>query len=413
MILVATAAPAYADAAKVDANFAEVVSAFAAFPASGGSGIFRNVQDFGAVGNGTTDDTAPIQDAINDAAVTGGVVWFPAGVYVSGPLFLASNVTLEGEGRSASVIKLKGATEATLLGRFTAASNIHIRRLGLDGNKLENLSAGHPVEFHGVTDSSITECAVFNSRQNGIRWDGCTGNLIAFNHVHDNTFCGIRCGETGTSVHTRILGNYTLNNLVIGISVDSVSRFIISANHTNNNGDNGIDLCASDQSIVNGNECLANTNQGIAIDGWTYPGKNCDDNIITDNVCMYNGQYGFDTANGNNRLIVTGNNLRSNTLGPFRDAGTGTSKKIKENIGYVTENSNVAQVVSGATYVDVTHGLSALPQEREIRVTRTSSGGASTKCWISNVGATTFRINVDVNPGTGGAWFGWAIARSY
>lgn len=413
MNIVDTTLSPFADAAKVNANFDEIVAAMAALPTSTGTGLYVSVKDHGAVGDGVAEDTVAIQDAIDSIPASGGVVWFPAGVYISGPIFLKSNITLDGEGQSVSIIKLKSAAEATLIGRFTSATNIHLRNLGFDGNKAGNLSAGHPIEFHGVTDSSIMNCAITNSRQNGLRWDGCTGNIIAYNRVSDNTFCGIRCGETGSSVHTRIIGNYTLNNAVIGISVDSVSRFIISLNQTNNNGDNGIDLCASNQSIVTSNECLSNTNQGIAIDGWTYPGKNCDDNIISHNMCMYNGQYGFDTANGNNRLIVTNNNLGNNTLGALRDTGTGVSKKISDNRGYVTENSGTVQVSSGTTSTLVTHGLSSTPQEREITLTRSSNGGNSVKYWFSNVGATTFKVNVEVDPGSGGAWFVWAISRSY
>ena len=46
-----------------------------------------NVKDFGAKGDGITKDTAAIQSAIN----AGGVVYFPAGVYLSGTLYLKSN----------------------------------------------------------------------------------------------------------------------------------------------------------------------------------------------------------------------------------------------------------------------------------------------------------------------------------
>ena len=40
-----------------------------------------NVKDFGAKGDGTTDDTAAIQNAINSSTSTGLVIYFPAGTY--------------------------------------------------------------------------------------------------------------------------------------------------------------------------------------------------------------------------------------------------------------------------------------------------------------------------------------------
>lgn len=373
-----------------------------------------NLMDFGAAGDGITDDSAAIQAAIDALPLKGGRIYCPSPdeVYIGANIVPKSGVTFEGDGGKVSVFKLKPGANYPLFVRANAATDIHFRSVGLDGNKANNI-VGHPIEFAGVTDSSITHCHIFGSSQNGIRWDGCTGNLIAFNQVYENTFCGIRAGETGTSVHTRITGNYTLNNDVIGISVDKVSRFIITSNNTNNNGDNGIDLCASNQCVVADNVSLSNTNQGIAIDGWTYPGLHCDDDIITGNVCMYNGQYGFDTANGNNRLIVSNNNLLNNGLGALNDTGTGSGKKIKENKGFVTENSGVVQVPAAANFVDVTHGLSFIPNFQDIQLTRSSNGGASGNFWMTNLGAFTFRINTAANPGAGGAWFVWAVSRFY
>lgn len=55
-----------------------------------------NVKEFGAQGDGNTLDTASIQSAIDDcSACGGGVVYFPAGTYLSGTLRLKSNITLD------------------------------------------------------------------------------------------------------------------------------------------------------------------------------------------------------------------------------------------------------------------------------------------------------------------------------
>jgi hypothetical protein len=57
-----------------------------------------SVKDFGAVGDGTTDDTAAVQSAINAVPASGGTVLFPAGTYaLSATITLKSRVTLLGD----------------------------------------------------------------------------------------------------------------------------------------------------------------------------------------------------------------------------------------------------------------------------------------------------------------------------
>lgn len=56
------------------------------------SNIF-NILDFGAIGDGKTLNTKAIQNAI-DACSSGGTVYIPSDTFLSGPLFLKSNLTL-------------------------------------------------------------------------------------------------------------------------------------------------------------------------------------------------------------------------------------------------------------------------------------------------------------------------------
>ena len=51
--------------------------------------------DFGAKGDGTTLDTAPIQHALDAAAKSGGIVTFHKGTYLTGSLFIKSHATLD------------------------------------------------------------------------------------------------------------------------------------------------------------------------------------------------------------------------------------------------------------------------------------------------------------------------------
>jgi hypothetical protein len=95
-----------------------------------------NVKDFGAVGDGVSDDTAAIQTAIQNVSTkTIRVLFFPAGTYlVSEPLTISgSNWTIYGEGASVSVIKTTANDNIITLDR-TAGTMVkgEIANLGFD-----------------------------------------------------------------------------------------------------------------------------------------------------------------------------------------------------------------------------------------------------------------------------------------
>lgn len=88
-----------------------ISSDFVTFVASGAGATQRTVQDklrdvvsvkdFGAVGDGVTDDTVAIQAAINSGAKA---VYFPASTYIVSQLTAASNQRLYGDGYSKSIL---------------------------------------------------------------------------------------------------------------------------------------------------------------------------------------------------------------------------------------------------------------------------------------------------------------------
>lgn len=86
-----------------------------------------SVKDFGAVGDGVTDDTVAIQNAVTAAASTGATVYFPPGTY------LAENISLTASISGQGTIKLKAAAAHPLL--ILAASNLTIEGVTLDGNR--------------------------------------------------------------------------------------------------------------------------------------------------------------------------------------------------------------------------------------------------------------------------------------
>src|SRR5690348_3599338 len=79
------------------------------------SGFFYNVKQFGAVGDGSTDDTTAITEAIAAASSAGGrPVYFPNGTYICTAFNCPTKVTLQGDGPWASIIKLKNGANSDL-----------------------------------------------------------------------------------------------------------------------------------------------------------------------------------------------------------------------------------------------------------------------------------------------------------
>lgn len=119
-------------------------------PQSSGEGIL-NVKTFGAVGDGTTDDTAAIQAAINAAATGwtsgdpfgfGGIVYVPPGVYgVSADIDIPEQVILQGAGLRVTIIRWIGGSSPTeavvtsnLDDRFSFVHTTAIKDLTIDAN---------------------------------------------------------------------------------------------------------------------------------------------------------------------------------------------------------------------------------------------------------------------------------------
>src|SRR5579883_3358932 len=94
--------------------------------------IYYNVKQYGAKGDGTTDDTAAIQAAIS-AASTGGVIFLPVGSYlISTPLTLSvANTALMGVGFGSTIIASSSFSGAQMI--LCSAANTGVFDLALQG----------------------------------------------------------------------------------------------------------------------------------------------------------------------------------------------------------------------------------------------------------------------------------------
>lgn len=126
-----------------------------------------DVTEYGALGNGATDDTAAIQDAI-DAATEGGVVYLPpstAGYLLdsSALTITTAGVTLRGAGGSASKLVLGANFTGATMVNITAA-DCAVIDLRFEGDSATTTSnpAADAIRVVGVRRPRINRCSFFN-----------------------------------------------------------------------------------------------------------------------------------------------------------------------------------------------------------------------------------------------------------
>lgn len=296
------------------------------------NGASFNVLDYGATGDGSTDDTAAILAAITAANTAGGgTVYFPSGTYIF-PSNLAitsfNNIALQGAGQNNTILKTTISPSTPPFGTaliigFVSCSYISVQDITFDFNSIDAVNSNcAAIGFTFGSNFFVNNCSVINGKQLG----------IAFNQTEDfsvtNCYLQRDGGAIGSYQNEAIIvsagpfqavkNGYIANNLIKGwgtlysglnliITNNNISEWgygggitINSDIYTNNpivignicRDSSGIDAnatspsgieCWSPQSIVQGNFCLNNASSGIAFGG--------EQSIITNNVCGNNGNY--------------------------------------------------------------------------------------------------------------------------
>ena len=185
-------------------------TAFAQYPATddefiGPFSSWINVKtQYGAVGDGVTDDAAAIQSALNaigNPGSTVSVVYFPAGTYKIGSMLTfngKADAAMIGEDPATTKILWAGSASGTML-QINGTMYSRFNRIKWDGN-------------------SSASIAVDES------WDGASGYFDTGNEFADDIFTGtgigIRGGYLGYGfAEIAIMRDQFLQNTVAGISL--------------------------------------------------------------------------------------------------------------------------------------------------------------------------------------------------
>ncbi|RMM52772.1 putative Ig domain-containing protein [Pseudomonas corrugata] len=293
-----------------------------------------NVQNFGAKGDGITDDTAAIQAAIDAAAAAGGgQVYVPAGTYIvsageepsDGCLMLKSNVHLYGDGMGETTVKVADGSDTKITGIIRSAygeetHDFGISQLTIDGNrdhttgKIDGWFNGYIPGEEGY-DSNVTIDSVEIKDCSGYGFDPHeqTVNMVIKNSVsHGNGLDGFVADFLSDSTFEN---NVAYDNDRHGFNVvTSTHDFTLTNNVAYDNGGNGIvvqrgseDIPSPSNITITGGEVYGNGAEGVLIklsSEVTVTGVDIHDNASA-GIRIY----------GSNHVEIIDNTLNNNSLG--------------------------------------------------------------------------------------------------
>ena len=228
-----------------------------------------SVLDFGAVGDGVTDDSAAFALAI----ASNRHIWVPPGTYAidaSVTKTSVENFVLEGAGVDVTIFKCSSsATFANIPLNFQSSTDIKVKGITFDSNANASLGALVIVRFVSCNDFDFTDCRILHTYI-GLGVDSCNRFRVQRNHIRK------------TAIATTL--NYNLNVS----SSNSVSRYgLISDNLFFNSGSG---IIGADIKILNNVFSGNSYGAGIATfaqgAGGTTPGEFYGRYIVSGNLCL-------------------------------------------------------------------------------------------------------------------------------
>jgi hypothetical protein len=208
-------------------------------------------------------------------------------------------------------------------------------------------------------------------------------------HAKDNDLAGVRFTSGTTQyVGCEVTCSTLEGNGVFGINAFGLQNSLIALNTFKNNATTA---CR-----------LADTSGGQASTFNTFAL-----NTIFDDQGVVTQTTGFSTINNANNNIVVFNSFQNTTV---EVSMVDTTKVVRGNIGYVTENSGTGTINSGATTATVSHGCGTTPTVGQINITFAEQGTSDYgRWWVSGISSSQFTLNVSADPGASNLDFGWSV----
>jgi len=210
---------------------------------------YISVKDFGAVGDGTTDDTTSIQAAINAMHTAGGgQVYFPAGTYLTGALTMYSNIAIKGAGMGQTILKPSANSIVlfSLINSTLSYSNIEFSDFQINCGALTSVNgiqltlcqttSIRNVSFYGCVSNinldrgrfhTISDCISSGSFSGGPAgslkvWSSVDTDYIQFVNVQNYIVENIGNGTQDTTIYLRrcvagLFSHISCNDVTTGV----------------------------------------------------------------------------------------------------------------------------------------------------------------------------------------------------
>ncbi|WP_329338041.1 right-handed parallel beta-helix repeat-containing protein [Streptomyces sp. NBC_01352] len=263
-----------------------------------------NVRDHGAVGDGATDDSGAIQDAIDAASdAGGGTVYLPPGNYAcSSSLTPRSNVTLSGDAGSALH---HTAVSAIIYGSAVAFTDFAVEGLTFLGPVDESPATpkrGRTASGPGAQTAVFLTGDLDTTGSGQARLTNFTMRDCA---VRNMTALPIRIG--GVRGKVSVTGCEFTNNQDAGFLF--CEEVIFQGNHVRQSADNGVSLSRGNGKI----SCVGNTFENCAFNGIWVAGFLTDKGpanfTVTGNVVRDVGHNGIYVDYASKYGAITGNEI--------------------------------------------------------------------------------------------------------
>lgn len=191
-----------------------------------------SVKDFGAVGDGTTNDYDSFKTAIDTVKVNGGGLYVPTGTYLltatNNTSIIPYNITLYGDGKGISTVIFKAATTDEYIA-LVVGSNVTFRNLTLRINSSTTVSTS-VIKLMSINDAYVTnDLNIINCDLDGSKTIQVFSTPTSYGLTFGNG-SGKRYNITNCDIHNFVLVFYNTN-----ASTGTATNFNITNNRFYNN----------------------------------------------------------------------------------------------------------------------------------------------------------------------------------